>query len=546
MTPIKSECGGPRKRSDTLIIEFYASTRRDQIFAFAASYFSAPEQYVIATPENSSTDAPSAAASTSDSADALRARHGERYKWLLLITVMAGSMGSFMASTIASVAVPNISLDFHIGQDRTQWVASAFMVSMLPAHLLAPWLLARFGLRHTFVAAILIMMAAGIGAAFSGSFTLLIAMRVIEGAAAGILQPLPNIVIARAFAPGEQGRAMGMYGFGAVLAPTSAPTLGGYMIEWFSWRSIFLASTPFVLIAWFLARRYLPVTSGFMQAKPLDWLGLSWIALAIVCLLNGLAAFAHGGETISAWLLVGTALAGFAGFAHYQLRKTDPLLQIRLFTRTQFLFGAVVSFLFGFSIFAVTYLLPVFLQLALNYTPSNAGLVILPAGIALALCMPIGGRMADSMASRPLVIAGSLLFALSTFLTALVDRESSYWAIVAWAIIGRVGFSILHPALLLGSTQGLPRPEMPQALTLAIFLRHLGGAVGVSAAGILLDWRLSVYGVSKTVVGGNPDAILAAFEECFLFFAAVTLASVFVAWFMKPPQVKSTPAPRTA
>ena len=500
------------------------------------------EQYAIAPSEKNTAVAPRARLSERDSADALRARHGERYKWLLLVTVMVGSMASFVGSTIVTVAVPDISQEFAIGQDRAQWVAAAYMLASVPAHLLAPWLLARFALRYTFTGAILLMLAAGIGAFFSGSFALLIAMRVIEGAAAGVLQPLPNIVIARAFGPQEQGRAMGMYGLGAVLAPTSAPTIGGYMVEAFGWRSIFLVSAPFIVIAWFLARRFLPVSSSFMQEKPLDWIGLTWISLAIVCLLNGLAAFSHGGDALHGWLLLGLAIPGLAGFGLYQLRKSDPLLQIRLFARPQFLFGAIVSFMFGFSIFGVTYLLPIFLQMALAYTPTNAGLVILPAGIALALCMPIGGRMADAWPSRELVIAGNLLFAASTLLTAAVDRESSYWTIVAWAIIGRVGFAILHPALLLGSTQGLGRTDMPQALTLSIFLRHLGGAVGISATGIILDWRLHAHGIAKTVIGGDPDGILAAFDECFLFLGMVTLASVIVTWFMKPPDAASRSA----
>jgi len=447
---------------------------------------------------------------------------------------MIGSMASFVSSTIVSVAVPDISQQFGVGQDRVQWVVAAFMVSSLPAHLVTPWLLARYGLRHTFVGAILLLMFAGLGAFFSASFPMLIAMRFIEGAAAGVLQPLPNIVISRAFGSNEHGRAMGLYGFGAVLAPTSAPTIGGYMVEAFGWRSIFLVSTPVVLVAWFLARRYLPVTSGFMQEKPLDWLGLTWVALAIVCLLNGLAAFSHGNQVMVGWLLLTAAVAGIAGFARYQLRKADPLLQLRLFVRHQFLFGAMVSFLFGFSIFGVTYLLPIFLQLSLQYTPTHAGLVILPAGIALAISMPIGGRMADKWASRPLVIVGSLMFAASTLLTAALHQDSTYWTIVAWAVLGRLGFAILHPALMLGSTRGLPKADLAQALTLVIFLRHLGGAVGVSAGGILLDWRLQTYGIAKTVVGGDPVGILNAFEECFLFFAAITLLSVVVAWFMKP------------
>jgi MFS transporter, DHA2 family, multidrug resistance protein len=469
-----------------------------------------------------------------NSADNLRARHGEAYKWLLMVSVMIGNMATLVASTIANVAVPELSRHFHIGQDQAQWVASAFMAAMLPAHLVTPWLLARFGLQRAYIACLLAMSAAGVGCFFAPSFEVLILLRVIEGAAAGMVQPIPNIVISRTFGPGEQGKALGAYGFGAVLAPTTAPAIGGFMVEAFGWRSIFLVTLPFALLAWMLATRYLPVTSSYTQKKPFDWRGLTWITLAIACLLNGLAGFSHGSSGAFAWIFLAGALVAGAIFARDQFGKDDPLLRVLLLGRRPFLLGSVVSFIFGFGIFGLTYLLPIFLQLAIHYTPSGAGLVIVPAGIALAFAMPVGGRMADRFATRPLVSCGLLLIVVSLLLTATIGPETGYWTIVAWSILGRFGLAMLSPALVIGSTRGLERADMAQAMSLTVFVRHLGGAIGISATGIFVDWRFQAYGVSRVAQGGDPAGILSAFQESFCALAVITLFAMIAAWFMSP------------
>lgn len=447
---------------------------------------------------------------------------------------MFGTMATLIASTIANVAVPELSRHFHIGQDQAQWVASAFMAAMLPAHLVTPWLLARFGLRRAYVSCLIAMSGAGIGCFFAPSFEALIALRVLEGAAAGMLQPIPNIVISRTFGSTEQGKALGAYGFGAVLAPTTAPAIGGFMVEAFGWRSIFLVTLPFVLVAWVLATRYLPVTSSYTQKKPFDALGLTWVSLSIACLLNGLASFSHGSSGANGWVFLAAALITGAIFARDQFKKEDPLLRIRLLGYRPFLLGSVVSFIFGFGIFGLTYLLPIFLQIAIHYTPTGAGLVIVPAGIALALAMPVGGRMADRFATRPLVSTGLLLIAASLLLTATVNIDTGYWTIVAWSILGRFGLAILSPALVIGSTRGLARADMAQAMSLTVFVRHLGGALGISATGIFVDWRFQVYGVSRTAQGGDPAGILSAFHESFYSLAIITLFAMIAAWFMSP------------
>ena len=168
--------------------------------------------------------------------EALRARYGERFKWLVLFTLMVGAVSSVISATIVNVAIPDLSRHFVLGQERAQWVSASFMVAMTLAMLLTPWLLLRFGLRRTFIGALLLLGLGGLAGGLSPNYEVMIAMRVVEGIAAGIMQPLPNIFILRVFEEREQGKALSLFGFGEVLAPAiglnnprSAMIFGGLM-----------------------------------------------------------------------------------------------------------------------------------------------------------------------------------------------------------------------------------------------------------------------------------------------------------------------------
>ncbi len=141
------------------------------------------------------------------SISALRARYGERYRWLLLLSVMVGTMASIMSSTISNVAIPDMSQHFSVGQERAQWVSSGFMAAMTVSMLTTPWLLARYGYRRTYSGCMWLLLAGGVAGGLAQHFPLVLAARVAEGLAAGVVQPIPAIIILRAFEPHEQGRA---------------------------------------------------------------------------------------------------------------------------------------------------------------------------------------------------------------------------------------------------------------------------------------------------------------------------------------------------
>ncbi len=472
----------------------------------------------------------------------LQARYGPRYRWLLLLSVMIGTIASIMSSTIVNVAVPDMSHQFLLGPSRAAWVSAGFMVAMTSSMLTTPWLLARYGYRRTYSGAMWLLMAGGVAGGFASEYGLVLAARVAEGLAAGVVQPIPAIIILRAFAPHEQGRATGIFGMGVVLAPAIGPSIGGLLVDWFGWRSIFFMVVPFCIASLWMARTFVPVTAPGGIAANRDGAGLDWIGLVLgtagtLCLLNGMVEL-HARPGIPAALLLAGAAAAFAvfiGWQRHQLRTGGtPLMDLRLFQHRAFAMGSLVSCIYGTALFGSTYLLPVYMQSALHLSAAHVGTILMPAGLVLAGAMVVVGRLADRQPASTLVSIGLLLLAASFALMLTVPPASPIAWLVVWAVLGRIGLGFILPSLNLGAMRPLDKSMIPQGASAINFLRMLGGATGVSLCGIVLEWRLAAHGQSFTSTDTGPERV-AAFNETFLMLAALCLLAVGAARQLRPP-----------
>lgn len=469
----------------------------------------------------------------------LQAHYGERYRWLLLMAVMVGAMASIMSSTIITVAVPDMSLHFTIGQERAQWVSSGFMAAMTVAMLTTPWLLGRFGYRRTYGGSMWLLLVGGVVGGLSDNYALVLAARVAEGLAAGVVQPIPAIIVMRAFQPHEQGRAMAVFGLGAVLAPALGPTLGGVLVDLFGWRSIFFMVVPFCLASLWMSSRFVPSTSpggaspGGSPTRPLDWLSLLLAAAATLGLLNGLVRLHDGFDMASAMLLAG-AVALMAWFVLRQRRlgaamaggaPVAPLMDLTVFADRRFAMGTCVAFIYGMALFGSTYLLPVYMQLGLMLSATFVGTLLLPASLALALTIALVGRLTARWSTHVLVCTGLVLLAASFVLVFFVHLDTSLWLITSLVVVGRVGLGFILPSLNVGAMRGLSPELIPQGASAINYARTLGGAVGVGLCGIVLEWRLAVYGDSLATANSSA-ARLSAFNETFLMLAILCILAL--------------------
>lgn len=465
--------------------------------------------------------------SLSPSREQLQARFGGRYPWLALTVVALGTVAGVLSTTSFNVAIPALVERFGLGQERVQWAITGFMGAMTLAMLPTPWLLDRFGFRRCFLFALAVLASASVAGSLAGSFPLVVAARIVQGAAAGMLQPLGTLTVMRLFPAGSQGRASGMLSFGIVLAPAVAPALGGMLLDHFGWQAIFLINLPFCLAAGLAALFLLPQGSQ-RQTQGFDWLGVGLLGLATLCTVEWVAALHHSGLMhLWTWLQAGIALAALALFIRHGRRAAHPIVSLALFRDRPFAMGTLVSFSYGFGLYASTYLIPVFLQSALGYSATDAGVALMPAGIALALCIPLAGRLADRFLPQWITIGGLLLFGLSFLALAIIGGHIDYAGLVAATILGRVGLALILPSLSLAALRGMEIHQLGQSSMVISYVRQLGGVLGVALAAVFVEWRQTLPGA-----GGTTQA----YSDSFLLLAGVFVLAIVAAALMKRPR----------
>ncbi len=426
-----------------------------------------------------------------------------------------------------SVAVPAMGAYWGMGQDRVQWVITGYMAAMTLAMLPTPWLLERFGFRRVFLGTVLFLGLTSLAGALVSDFAGTVAIRLLQGVAAGVQQPLSMVVVMRLFPPGRQGRATGMLSFGIVLAPAVAPALAGVLLEHFGWQSIFLLSVPFCLLAGLLAVHLLPRAED-IQRRPFDWYGVALLSVITLALIEWVSTLREAGP-LATWsrTLAGVALLSAGLFVVHARRSAAPIFSLELFRERSFAMGILVSFAYGVGVYASSYLIPVFLQNALGYGASPAGLALMPSGFVLAAAIPLAGLLADRHSPRWITVAGLLVFGLSFLYFGLRGSAVSYAEILWDTMIGRVGLGLIIPALTLATLRHLQPRLMGEASMVNNYIRQLGGVLGIAIVAVFVEWRIAVY-------GATPRGIDAAYSEAFLLLTVSFLLATVAALRMKP------------
>ncbi|MES2227943.1 MAG: DHA2 family efflux MFS transporter permease subunit [Pseudomonadota bacterium] len=435
-----------------------------------------------------------AAAPSAESIEAFIERYGPGYRWFATTTVMLGTIATVLTSTIVNVALPNIMGSFGMGQDHVQLLATGFLGAMTATMLTAAWLVDSFGQRFTYTAAIVVFLAASIMGGLAPSEGVLILARVLQGASAGILQPLTMLVIFEVFPPHRRGMAMGVYGIGVVLAPALGPTLGGVMVDNFSWRDVFFLPVPFGVLGLFLSRLFLRGRATHALRRKFDWIGLGVLALFLFALLYGLSNGPRYGWVSDRIVLVfALAILAFGSFVLWEIHTPSPMIDMRLFANPTFVGASVLAFIFGAGIFGSTYIVPQFVQTIQGYSATRAGLLLMPGGFVIAIVFPLAGRLSDRVPHRLPVMFGLCVFASSFYLMRAAGTDTSFFDMAWWIVLGRIGLGFIMPGLNAGALQALPMHLVGQGSGAINFIRQLGGALGVNLLSIALESRTQIY-----------------------------------------------------
>ncbi len=434
-----------------------------------------------------------------ESIESLFERYGPAYRWLVTLTGMMGAMVMILASTMANVAVPSIMGTFGVGQDQAQWMASAFLATMTASQLLGAWVIAAMGPRGGYLAAVVIFVVGSLICAGAPTIDILIFGRVVQGFAAGVVQPVAMVVIFRVYPADQRGLAMSLYAMGIMIAPIMGPVVGGITIDWLSWRHVFFIPLPVAFVATLMSALFMPTRDLKVKRPPLDWQGYILVGLAIVCLMTAIANGQRDGwvsDKIVGLLVIGAGLA--TAFVISQYRSSAPILNFAVFKHPQFVIAATLGFVFGAGNFGSTYIIPVFVQTVQDFTPTAAGMVTVPAGIVVMCLYPVMGRLVDNFPIRYLAMTGLSIFAFGMILFKTTDVNTTFWTLAFFGIIGRLGFSIMIPAINVSALNALPPEQLDQGAGTINFVRLLGGAFGVNSLVVFMEQRTEFHSIALT------------------------------------------------
>ena len=435
-----------------------------------------------------------AAAPAATSAPPAGAQPRATSKWLATLAVMLGMMTTIMASTMVNVAIADIIGAFGVGQDRVHWVSTGFLSATTVFMLLNAWFIHNFGARNTLLLAGAVFTVASVFGHLSPTFEGLVLARVVQGACAGIVQPLSLSVIFSVFPPRERGYAMGLFGVGTMLGPALGPLYGGIIIDTLDWRYVFIGPLPFMWLGVAIGARYLPGRAEDAPRIRLNWLSLGLVSVAITAFLNGVTHGQRDGwdTTVVVVLLVTAALATLA-FIEVESRTERPLLNVRLFRIRSFAVVSLVSFVFGAGMFGSFYLVPVFVRTVQGFTGTKAGLLFLASELVTFAVFPVAGWLIHRVGPVYPVAGGMFVFSVSSLVLSGVDVDSTFLWLVFWISFGRIGLGLAIPATAAAGLRDLSPELLAYGAGTMNFIRMLGGAMGVNCVAMVLDARAAYY-----------------------------------------------------
>ncbi|MBI5557609.1 MAG: MFS transporter [Deltaproteobacteria bacterium] len=455
--------------------------------------------------------------------------------WPVFLVIASGVFLSTLDSSMVNIALPAIMAEFQAPLHKTEWVVMAYLLTISSTLLFWGHISDRLGRGRFYGLGFLIFGLGAAGCAFAVSLNMLISARFSQALGAAMMMANGPAIIRQTVAPEKLGRSMGLIGVPVSLGLMCGPVAGGFLIEFFSWRALFLLSLPLSLVFAILSRSLLPPPPPLQQGgKKYDWPGAAlWSLLLFTVSLS----LTHWLAADISWKFTGAVIGGFlatlALFVKIESRSAEPVLPLFLLKKRFFTIGVTSALLSFLILFFVLILIPFYLDLVLHLPPSRIGLVMMTIPLSAMLVAPVAGWLSDFSGARLLSTLGLALSTLGLLLLSALGPETSPPAVAARLALLGIGQAIfLSP----NSASVLGRMGSKNSGTAAALLataRNLGMMLGVALAGLSFSFffRKITGGLElKQYAAGLEGHFCQALSSSFLLAAVAGTCAVILSW----------------
>jgi EmrB/QacA subfamily drug resistance transporter len=443
-------------------------------------------------------------------------------KWWTLLVVCLSVFMLLLDITIVNVALPSIQKDLGSSFEDLQWVVDAYALALAALLLASGSLADLMGRRRVFVVGLILFVTASLLCGLSSSPTMLNVARGFQGLGGAMMFATSLALIAQEFEPQERGTAFGIWGATTGFAVAVGPLAGGALTDGLGWEWIFLVNVPIGLITAGITLARVPDSQGDPSAR-IDWAGLLTFSAGLFCLVFALIRGNDDGWTSAKIVsLLTTAALLLAIFVTVELRRDQPMLDLRLFRVPTFTGAQIVAFSIHASMFSMFLYITLYMQNVLRYSPLETGVRFLPVSLLSFLAAPIAGKLVERFPVRAFLGAGLSLIGLGLVLMSGIDPSDDWTTLLPGFILGGIGIGFVNPPLATAAI-GVVEPRRSGAASgINSTFRQVGTAVGIAGLGAILQSKLAHdLGPADFATAAGRSAYIDAFNELLIVGAVV-------------------------
>ncbi|MFZ5650777.1 MAG: DHA2 family efflux MFS transporter permease subunit [Bacillota bacterium] len=406
--------------------------------------------------------------------------NNQPFPWAGLFVLVLGAFMAILDGSIVNVALPKLMAIFGVSPDQIQWVMTGYLLTSGVVVPITGFLGDKYGYKRSYVYS---LAAFTVGSALCGvawSNDSLIVFRVIQALGGGMLIPLSMAIIFRMVPRQKIGMAMGMWGIGAIMAPAVGPTLGGYLVDHYSWNLIFTINIPVGVVAVILSYIIIEETPLVKDLK-FDLIGCLLCCTGLFALLLALSEGQGEGWT-SQYIVTLFALSFFLLilFCLWELRIPYPMLDLRLFTNKVFTASIIAMSMTSIAMFAAIFLVPLYCQNLQGLTPMQTGLLMMPMALVTGLMMPISGRLFDKIGALPLGIVGMIIAGVFTYYLSFISLDTSYGDLQTLLMLRASGLGLCMMPLSTAGLNTIPPMLVGRASAINNLFRQISASLGIA------------------------------------------------------------------
>jgi len=404
--------------------------------------------------------------------------------WVNVVLVIVGAFMAVLDTTVVDIIVPQLKGPLSTDMYGVQWVITAYMMAAAVGLLVVEWLIKRWGAKWIYLGGVALFTFASLFCGLSFSLWEIVLFRAIQGFGEALIMVTSQSMIFSFFPPQKRGLAMGIFALGVAFAPAVGPTIGGYLTDWFGWRSVFFVNVPVGLLLLLFGSYLLP--DNFPRERySLNFVSVGFLTIFTLSLLILLSKGQEYGW-FNSQLIVYLAFAsgfGLVGFVISESLSRHPLFYYPLFRNPYYTIGILVYFiLLGFSMYQYFYLIPIYYEQLKGLPSIQTGYGVLGFGIWIGVFSIIAGALSDKISPIPVLVTAGLLYIFTTyFLFPTLNYYTPFWeAVVKTAPFGVAMGLFFAPITLMVMENSGGRVE--QGVMVMDYVRFIGGSFGTAIA----------------------------------------------------------------